>query len=161
MRTTLEEAQANPTVVANRAEAYAHASRRAEKYEAGSKVVLTTRHLCVNEHLPLKLRRQWIGPFSIAKVTSLVAYRLNLPPTWGFIMFFMYPIWSGPINRRSSKGWSAYLYWYEFGCCHGGDCVDLRLYIHVSVPGHGFVHLGIFYILYITLSRLICSVSLV
>ena len=45
-------------------------------------MVLATRHLCINEHLPVKLRRQWIGPFSIAKVISPVAYRLDLPPTW-------------------------------------------------------------------------------
>ena len=45
-------------------------------------MVLATRHLRVNEHLPVKLRRQWIGPFSIAKVISPVAYRLNLPPNW-------------------------------------------------------------------------------
>ena len=40
-------------------------------------------------------------------------------------------------------------------CCDGGDCVDLGLHIYVSVPGLGFVHFGIFYILYVTLSRLI------
>ena len=45
-------------------------------------MVLATRYLCVNEHLPVKLRHRWIGPFSIAKVISLVAYWLNLPPTW-------------------------------------------------------------------------------
>ena len=66
--------------MANRAKAYADASRREEKYEVGDEVVLATRHLCINEHLPVKLRRRWIGPFSIAKVISPVAYRLNLPP---------------------------------------------------------------------------------
>ena len=40
------------------------------------------RHLCVNEDLLVKLRRQWIGPFSIAKLISPMAYRLDLPPTW-------------------------------------------------------------------------------
>ena len=44
-------------------------------------VVLATRHLHVNEHLLVKLRRRWIGPFSIAEVISLVAYWLDLPPT--------------------------------------------------------------------------------
>ena len=81
MKTALEEAQANLSVAANRAKAYADASRREETYEVGDEVVLATRHLCVNEHLPVKLRRRWIGPFSIAKVISPVAYRLNLPPT--------------------------------------------------------------------------------
>ena len=82
MKTALEEAQANLSVAANRAKAYADASRREEKYEVGDEVVLATRHLRVNEHLPVKLRRRWIGPFSIAKVISPVAYQLNLPPTW-------------------------------------------------------------------------------
>ena len=45
-------------------------------------MVLATRHLRVNVHLPVKLRRRWIGPFSIAKVLSPVAYRLDLPPNW-------------------------------------------------------------------------------
>ena len=82
MKTALEEAQANLSVVANRAKAYASASRCEEKYEVGDEVVLATRHLHVNEHLLVKLRRRWIEPFSIAKVISLVAYRLNLPPHW-------------------------------------------------------------------------------
>ena len=82
MKTALEEAQANLSVAANRAKAYADASRQAETFEAGNEVVLATRHLHVNEHLLVKLKRRWIGPFSITKVISLVAYRLDLPPTW-------------------------------------------------------------------------------
>ena len=82
MKTALEEAQPNLFVVANQAKAYANASRREEKYEVGDEVALATRHLRINEHLPVKLRRRWIGPFSIAKVISPMAYQLNLPPTW-------------------------------------------------------------------------------
>ena len=82
MKTALEEAQANLPVVDKSGEStVAYASRREEKYEVGDEVVLATRHLCINEHLLVKLRRQWIGPFSIAKVISPMAYRLNLPPT--------------------------------------------------------------------------------
>ena len=73
MKTTLEEAQANLSVVANQARIYADASQREEKYEVGNEVVLATRYLRINEHLPVKLRRRWIGPFSIAKVISPVA----------------------------------------------------------------------------------------
>ena len=82
METALEEAQANLSVAANWAKAYADASQREEKYEVGDEVVLATRHLRVKEHLPVKLYRWWIGPFIIAKVISPVAYRLNLPPHW-------------------------------------------------------------------------------
>ena len=83
MKTALEEAQANLSITANRAKAYADASRRAETFEVGNEVVLAMRHLHINEHLPVKLRRRWIGPFSITKVISPVAYRLDLPPTLG------------------------------------------------------------------------------
>ena len=54
----------------------------------GNEVVLATRHLHVNQHLPVKPRRQWIGPFSIAKVISLVAYWLDLPPIWRIHLVF-------------------------------------------------------------------------
>ena len=40
MKTALEEAQANLSIAANRAKAYADASRRKEKYEVGNEVVL-------------------------------------------------------------------------------------------------------------------------
>ena len=45
-------------------------------------MVLSTRNLSVNQHLPTKLCQRWIGPYSITKVISLVAYRLDLPPAW-------------------------------------------------------------------------------
>ena len=45
-------------------------------------MVLSTRHLHVDQHLPAKLRRHWIGPFKVAKVISPVAYGLDLPPDW-------------------------------------------------------------------------------
>ena len=45
-------------------------------------MVLSTRNLSVNQHLLTKLRRRWIGPYSITKVISPVAYRLDLPPAW-------------------------------------------------------------------------------
>ena len=82
MKTALEEAQANLTVAQNRAKAYADKSRRSEIFEVGDEVVLSTRNLSVNQHLPTKLRRRWIGPYSITQVISPVAYRLDLPPAW-------------------------------------------------------------------------------
>ena len=84
----LEEAQANLSVTTNQAKAYADASRLAETFEVGNEVVLAMRHLHVNEHLPVKLKCRWIGPFSIAKVISPVAYRLDLPPTWRIHLVF-------------------------------------------------------------------------
>ena len=80
MKGALEEVRANLSVAANWAKAHADASQHEEKYEVGDEVVLAMRHLCINEHLPVKLRRRWIEPVSIAKVLSLVAYLLNLSP---------------------------------------------------------------------------------
>ena len=80
MKTALEEAQANLSVAQQRAQAYANQSRHEKTYKVGDEVVLTTRHLPVSQHLPAKLRWRWVGPFKIAKVISLVAYLLDLPP---------------------------------------------------------------------------------
>ena len=48
MKTALEEAQANLTVSQSRAKSQVDRSRRAEKYEVGDEVVLSTRHISVN-----------------------------------------------------------------------------------------------------------------
>ena len=45
-------------------------------------MVLSTCNIRVNQHLPSKLCRHWIGLYRVAKVISLVAYGLDLPPTW-------------------------------------------------------------------------------
>ena len=82
MKTALEEAQANLSRAQNRASEYANRSRRDESFEVGQEVVLSTRNLRVDQHLPTKLRRRWIGPYTISRVISPVAYRLDLPPTW-------------------------------------------------------------------------------
>ena len=82
MKTTLEEAQANLTVTQSRAKSQVDRSRRDEKFEVGDEVVLSTRHISVNQHLPSKLQRRWIGPYRVARVISPVAYGLDLPSTW-------------------------------------------------------------------------------
>ena len=82
MKIALEEAQANLSVAANWAKTHADALRPEEKYEVGDEVVLGMRHLRINEHLPAKLRRWWIGPFSVAKVIFAMAYQLNLSLIW-------------------------------------------------------------------------------
>ena len=46
-------------------------------------MVLSTRNLQqLDKHVPLKLRRLWVGPFKVEKVVSRVAYWLSLPPGW-------------------------------------------------------------------------------
>ena len=80
MKTALEEAQVNLTVAQSRAKSQVDRSRRNEEFEVGDEVVLSTRPISVNQHLPSKLRRRWIGPYRVARVISPVAYRLDLPP---------------------------------------------------------------------------------
>ena len=82
MKTALEEAQANLTVAQSRAKSQVDRSRRDETFEVGDEVVLSTRHISVNQHLPSKLWRRWIGPYRVARVISPVAYGLDLPPAW-------------------------------------------------------------------------------
>ena len=83
MKTALEDAQQNLATAQQRIKTYVDRSRRDETFRVGTEVVLNTRNLQqLDKHLPLKLCRRWIGPFKVEKVVSLVAYRLNLPPSW-------------------------------------------------------------------------------
>ena len=57
--------------------------RRIEEYKIGNEVVLSTANLrtyCPN--LPPIIKAQWVGPFCIQKIVSLVAFGLDLPPVW-------------------------------------------------------------------------------
>ena len=82
MKTALEEAQANMSHAQCQASSQANKSCRDEAFAIGDEVVLSTRYLNVDQHLPAKLRRCWVGPFMISAVISPVAYRLDLPPHW-------------------------------------------------------------------------------
>ena len=82
MKTALEEAQANLSLAQRRARSQANKSRRDEAFKVGDEVVLSTKHLHLDQHLPTKLRRRWVGPFRVSKVVSPVAYGLDLPPRW-------------------------------------------------------------------------------
>ena len=81
MKAVLEEAQVNLSIAASWEKVYGNASRWAATFQVDDEVVLAMRHLCVDEHLPVRLRRRWIGPLSIAKEISPVDFRLDLPPT--------------------------------------------------------------------------------
>ena len=61
---------------------YAARSQRSETFRKGTKVLLFTRNLQVDLHLPSKLRRRWIRLYKVTEVISLVAYQLDLPPAW-------------------------------------------------------------------------------
>ena len=83
MKTALAEAQTNLERVQCRMANAVNCSRRSEQYNISDEVVLSTTNLwnyC--PHLPAKLRAQWVGPFTISRVVSQVAYKVDLPPRW-------------------------------------------------------------------------------
>ena len=55
-------------------------TRREVQLKLGEEVVLSTKYLhTYAEHLPVKLRRRWVGPIRINKIVSSVAYGVDLP----------------------------------------------------------------------------------
>jgi hypothetical protein len=82
MKMALEEAQANLAHAQSRARFQANKSRRDVSFEVGDEVLLATRNLRIDQHLPAKLRRRWVGPFRVTRVISSVAVELDLPPDW-------------------------------------------------------------------------------
>ena len=80
MKTALEEAQANLIIDQSLDKSEIDRLRHNETFEVGDEVVLSTRHIRMDQRLPSKLQRQWIGPYRVAKVISPVAYGLDLPP---------------------------------------------------------------------------------
>ena len=63
MKIALEEAQANLTIAQSQAKSQVNRSRHDGTFEVGDEVVLSMRNISMNQHLPSKLRRQWIGPY--------------------------------------------------------------------------------------------------
>ena len=82
MKTALESAKSNLTVAQIRTKEYADNSRQSEIFCKGTKVLLSTRKLQVDLHLPSKLQRWWIRPYNVTEVISLLVYRLDLPLAW-------------------------------------------------------------------------------
>ena len=83
MKVALESARENIQHAQTRMKRAVDRSRREETFVKGDEVVLSTQHLRnLDTHLPVKLRRRWVGPFAVQRVISPVAYRLDLPPGW-------------------------------------------------------------------------------
>ena len=58
-------------------------TRREVRLKLGDEVVLSTKYLrTYAEHLPVKLRCRWVGPFRVNRIVSTVAYGLDLPANW-------------------------------------------------------------------------------
>ena len=82
MKAALESVKLNLIAAQIRMKEYADRSWWSETFFRGTKVLLSTRNLRVDLHLPSKLRRWWIGLYKVTDFISLVAYRLDLPPAW-------------------------------------------------------------------------------
>ena len=83
MKTTLDEAQTNLERVQRKMANTVNRSRRSEQYNISDEVVLSTTNLWnYFPHLPAKLQARWVGPFTISRVVSPVAYKVDLPPGW-------------------------------------------------------------------------------
>ena len=83
MKTALAEAQTNLERAQRRMANAVNRSRRSEQYNIGDEVVLSTTNLRnYYPHLPAKLRARWVGPFTISRVVSPVACKVDLPPRW-------------------------------------------------------------------------------
>ena len=83
MKEALSDAKSNLAKAQEQMKRRVDKARRTEEWAAGDRVLLSTRNLRMfAPHLPSKLKRRWVGSFTIAKVVSLVAFQLNLPPGW-------------------------------------------------------------------------------
>ena len=77
MKEALETAQHNLAQAQQKNKQQVDKARRVEEWKEGDQVLLSTRHLhTFAMHLPMKLKRHWVGPFRISKVISPVAYRM-------------------------------------------------------------------------------------
>ena len=83
MKTALAEVQTNLERVQWRMVNAVNWSKRSDQYNISDEVVLSTTNLrnCC-PHLPAKLRARWFGPFTISRVVSPVAYKVDLPLGW-------------------------------------------------------------------------------
>ena len=58
-------------------------AKRVEEWKVDDPVILSTWEMWVFAlHLPPKLKRRWVRPFTITKIVCSVAFLLHLPPRW-------------------------------------------------------------------------------
>ena len=80
---SLVQAQTNLALAQKQMAMAVNCSRRFVEFNVGDEVVLITKHIknyC--PHRLAKIKARWVGPFTITKKASPVAYRVDLPPGW-------------------------------------------------------------------------------
>ena len=83
MKEALNDAKGNLAKAQEQMKRRVDKARRTEEWTVGDQVLLITRNLrTFAPHLPPKLKRRYVGPFTIVKVVNPVAFRLDLPPGW-------------------------------------------------------------------------------
>jgi len=75
----LQKAKANLQAAKDRQKSYADSKRTEIIFKVGDKVLLSTANLNLNLKTHRKLMPRWVGPFTVVKVLSDVAYTLDLP----------------------------------------------------------------------------------
>ena len=76
----LRQAKENIAAAQNRQQQYANQHRRERVFQVGDQVLLSTANLRNEDRAP-KLSPKYVGPFTILRVASDVAYELELPAT--------------------------------------------------------------------------------
>lgn len=84
MKVALESARQNLLASQERMRKAANQHRRDKEYSVGDKVWLSAKHLPMKAFLeiPRKIRRKFVGPFTVSEKISPVAYTLALPKDW-------------------------------------------------------------------------------
>ncbi|GAB5489762.1 MAG: hypothetical protein Pars2KO_33320 [Parasphingorhabdus sp.] len=84
MSTHLARATRNYGAAQDAMRRQANVKRRDVRFSVGDEVVVSTKVLLPThlKHIPAKLRRKYIGPFTIIEAISSVAYKVALPDDW-------------------------------------------------------------------------------
>ena len=91
----------NLTKATQQMRAQEESHRRLVEFREGDLVLLSTRHLRFR-HCPQKLQRRFVGPFSVVKKISRVAYELKLPEDWS-----IHPVFHISLLKQWREGtWS-------------------------------------------------------
>ena len=83
MKEALSDAKSNLAKAQEQMKRRVDKARRTEEWAVGDRVLLNTRNSQMfAPHLLSQMKKRWVGPFTIAKVVSLVAFQWNLAPGW-------------------------------------------------------------------------------